>query len=104
MIDKLEWFISPYELCKVIYKLRDNKILRINPAHGIIKKKDWLYVGYKGGSEPGVLNYTWILKKDNDSPIYTVSCSINNVSNQIDTIQFTSIVSRLVKLIQDGKL
>ena len=36
-------------------------ILGVNPGLDIPKNK-FLYAGYKGGSEAGVLNLTWLLK------------------------------------------
>ena len=81
LIDKLEWIITARELGEVIYRLRECPSLGINP--GLAVKKDWLKVGYKGGSEPGVLNQTYLLKKDEDSPWWSISLTINNADKKI---------------------
>ncbi|HEU4614518.1 MAG TPA: hypothetical protein VFS15_20625, partial [Kofleriaceae bacterium] len=40
-------------------------VLSINP--GIpIDKAQWPYIGFKGGSEPGVINLTWLLRRADD--------------------------------------
>lgn len=74
-IDQLEWFASADDLCRVMGALWSRaqrpaaapllEVLSKNP--GIeIAKPPWKLVGYKGGSEPGVLNMTWLLQRDDD--------------------------------------
>jgi beta-lactamase class A len=74
-IDQLEWFASSEDLCRVMATLhaRSRKpklaplldVLSINP--GIpIDKSQWPYIGFKGGSEPGVMNLTWLLRRADD--------------------------------------
>src|SRR5205085_9591337 len=64
-VDKIEWFASAADMCRVMDWLRRQtetdktarEILAINPGAGLnISRDKWQYVGYKGGSEPGVLN------------------------------------------------
>jgi len=59
----IEWFFTPGELCMLIDGLRDLGAMQINP--GLASKKDWTQVAYKGGSEPGVLNFTTALTAKN---------------------------------------
>lgn len=99
MIDSLEWFISTRQLCQTIFSLRESNLIAINPANGLIDAKDWEKVGFKGGSEPGVLNYTWVLQPKNDSDFYSLSCTINNSEKAINNSYFDVAVSRLLKLI-----
>jgi len=98
LVEEIEWFISTRNLCDVIYSLRDNRLIRINPATGLVDKKDWHIAGFKGGSEPGVLNYTWLLQKTPESPFYTLSCTIVNSQKAVDSDTFNTLVSRLLKL------
>ena len=63
LIDELEWFVSTRKLCETIWTLRDSTRIRINAASGLINRADWHIAGFKGGSEPGVINYTWLLQK-----------------------------------------
>lgn len=102
MIDELEWHISTRTLCDTIYSLRDSMRIRINPAAGIVNKSDWNLVGFKGGSEPGVLNYTWVLQKTPTSPVYTLSCTANNSSKPIDNDSFNILVTRILNLLKSG--
>ena len=72
-IDKLEWFASAEDLCRAMGTLwtraQDPKaaavldVLSRNPGLPI-DKKVWPYIGFKGGSEPGVINMTYLLKRD----------------------------------------
>ncbi len=101
-IDTLEWIITTRELCDVIYRLRESPSLRINA--GLADKENWQTVGYKGGSEPGVLNQTYLLKKDDDSPWYSISVTINNPDKKIDEENFNDLIGRLIGLADADKL
>ncbi|HEY9069810.1 MAG TPA: serine hydrolase [Candidatus Ozemobacteraceae bacterium] len=101
-IDSIEWFATTDELCRVIHELRDHPATAINP--GLVDKTRWHRVAYKGGSEPGVLNYTLALQKASASPTYTLSATINDSAREVDTKGFTELVLRLINLIEDGRL
>ena len=97
----IEWFATTEQLCKVIESLKDAPALSINA--GIVDKKDWYFVAYKGGSEPGVLNYTYLLQKESTSPIYSLSVTINDVSHVVDEDhKFTIIVSRIIDILGEN--
>ncbi len=53
---EIEWTLPLTTLCAVIERVADHSILAINP--GPLVAADWGSVAYKGGSEPGVLNFT----------------------------------------------
>lgn len=91
LIDSVEWLISTRELCQVVFELRDSPYFAINPE--LVDRSKWSLAGYKGGSEPGVLNYTHLLRKDAKGPVYAVSATINNPKAEVDTQEFTSLVS-----------
>lgn len=103
MIDDIEWFVSTSKLCETIYSLKDSRIIRINPATGLVNKNDWHIAGFKGGSEPGVLNYTWVLQKTPTSPFYTLSCSVNNSKKPVDSDAFNVAVTRIINLLKKEK-
>lgn len=96
-INEIEWHISTQDLCRVIYELRNNSSIYINP--GLAQKEKWHKAGYKGGSEPGVLNYTHLLQKNFNSPVYSVSITINNLKESVDTKKFNDITARLIDII-----
>ncbi len=83
-IEDLEWFASPADLCGAMATLEDRAahvpevrdILAINP--GIpLSPAAWKYIGFKGGSEPGVLAGTWLLRRD-DGKTFVVSLVAND--------------------------
>lgn len=71
-IDKIEWFASAEDLCRVMDTLRARSktetvaplldVLAKNPGVGI-DKQAFPYAGFKGGSEPGVINLTFLLRR-----------------------------------------
>jgi hypothetical protein len=103
LIDELEWFVSTRKLCETIWSLRESTRIRINPATGLIDKSEWHIAGFKGGSEPGVLNYTWILQKTPSSPIFTLSCTACNSKKAIDSDAFNLAVTRILNLLKKEK-
>ena len=74
-IDKLEWYASAEDLCRVMDTLRTRSkteklaplldVLAKNPGVGI-DKAAFPYAGFKGGSEPGVINLTFLLRRADD--------------------------------------
>jgi hypothetical protein len=69
-VEDLEWFASPMDLCRILSQLYPNeqarRLLSINP--GIPDKQGlWSYIGFKGGSEPGVLGLAWYLVPNSTS-------------------------------------
>lgn len=102
MIDTVEWFLSTRDLCTVMGIVGDDPGLSINP--GLVDSSQWHHVSYKGGSEPGVLNYTLLLQKSASAPVFVLSATINNPRQDVNTRQFTELVVRLTGLLADGKL
>lgn len=94
MIDKIEWFASSSELCRLIESLYEVVCLEINP--GLANKDDWYFVGYKGGSEPGVLNHTYLLQKTDVSPLISISATVNDTEKFVDDDKFNELISRLI--------
>ena len=64
-VDELEWFASPLDLCRAHVALQTKgdevrRILAVNAGAGIPFDRQALrYIGFKGGSEPGVLAGSW---------------------------------------------
>jgi beta-lactamase class A len=74
-IDTIEWFASSLDLCHVMAALwtraQDPRTARVldvlSKNRGLpLDAKVWPYIGFKGGSEPGVVNMTYLLKRDDD--------------------------------------
>lgn len=102
LIDRIEWHVTARELCDIISELKGDPSLCINP--GLADAAAWHQVGYKGGSEPGVLNYTHILQKKAGGDFYAVSATVNNQTAEVQIEKFTELTARIISLIEDGKL
>ncbi len=74
-IDQVEWFATPMDLCNVMQSLKTfgdqaataevYHALSINP--GVADEAGlFQYVGFKGGSEPGVLTMSWLVQRKSD--------------------------------------
>lgn len=96
-IDRVEWFASPADLAGTLHRLARSTregdlgrgLLAINPALQVDPKR-WPYVGYKGGSEPGVLNMSWLLKRE-DGAWFAMSLSWNRLDAAVDTAQLLGL-------------
>ncbi|MEO8213623.1 MAG: serine hydrolase [Myxococcales bacterium] len=92
-IDKLEWFATPGDLCGVVRALRDygdqaatqpvRDILAANPGIGDASGA-FSYIGFKGGSEPGVLNLTWLLRRRVDQKWLFLTMGFNDPTREVD--------------------
>ena len=66
----LEWFASANDIARVMQRiaaLDDDTalgVLGVSPSIQASARQQWDYVGYKGGSEPGVLNVSWLMRDD----------------------------------------
>lgn len=56
----IEWHVPLDRLCALAAPLADLPLMAINP--GPVPAEDWARRAYKGGSEPGVLNFTAVLQ------------------------------------------
>ncbi len=77
----VEWFYTVRELCALIDGVSDLTAMRINP--GLTIRKEWAWVAFKGGSEPGVLNLTTQLEST-DGRKFCASATWNNTTSLED--------------------
>jgi hypothetical protein len=72
-IDTLEWFATAEECCRVIAAVDApvpsppatppaGAAIRANPGIGF-DRAVWKSIAFKGGSEPGVMNLTWLVDR-----------------------------------------
>ena len=61
-------------------------VLSINPGFPL-DTEIWPFIGYKGGSEPGVFNFTWLLRRADDR-WFVFSSGFNNAE---DVLEFEPI-------------
>ena len=107
LVAEVEWFFSPADLARIMDWLRRNsaggpgaevrRILSINPGISPAAKEGFGYVGYKGGSEPGVINMTLLLQ-DRQGRWDVVTASWNDTARDIDKGRFTAMMNRAAEL------
>ena len=104
-IDSIEWFYSPLDLVRVMDWLRRNtEGVRGADARAILSRNaglsidrtQYAFVGFKGGSEPGVINLTLLLQGTNRE-WYVATASWNDPTRSIDEFRFVELVTALVK-------
>lgn len=100
-IDTIEWFASPNDLLWLMNHLKAQKndealaIMGINPGISPAAAKKWRYVGYKGGSEPGVISMSLLLQSSSGKWT-VVTGSWNNTTADVDNSKFAGLMERLV--------
>ncbi|WP_430634938.1 serine hydrolase [Sphingomonas hankookensis] len=105
-IAELEWFASPNDLVRALDWLRRHMdgpagadlraVLSKNPGLPDATR-GWRYVGYKGGSEPGVLTMAFLLQ-GKDGNWYALAGGVNDPARGVDTLQFTGLIGRALEL------
>lgn len=104
-IDSIEWFASSEDIARIFMRLRDVgdpvvlDILGINTVMSEGEASSWDYAGYKGGSETGVLNLSWLLK-DRQGRWFSVSLSWNDPTAAVDEGKFIMLGKRLIGMLQ----
>lgn len=93
----VEWFFTVNELASLIAHVHDLPFMSINP--GAATPSDWQHVAFKGGSEPGVLNLTTLVKGDSGTT-YIVSATWNNDKHPLDEDRFFGLYSALLSAIR----
>jgi hypothetical protein len=106
-IDRVEWFASSADLCRLEGALWQRaqapagapvlEVLAKNPGMEAETKKGWAYVGFKGGSEPGVITATWLLRRD-DGKWFVVTLGANG-PDAIDEGAFLGIAEGVIRIV-----
>lgn len=105
-IDSIEWFYTTNELCQAMFWLHNlkskevNEILSVNDSgllEAEIPSSPWKFVGFKGGSEPGVLTLTYLLETKSGK-VGCVSLATNNTKKIILTDKFIDLGRKALRL------
>lgn len=106
-VEQVEWFASTRELAGAMDWLRRHtgsartrparEILTINPGLAF-DRETWPYVGFKGGSEPGVLDLTYLLRSRSGT-WYALSASWTDPDAPVDTQRLAGLVRRAAQLL-----
>jgi hypothetical protein len=106
-IDSIEWFASASDLARTMDWIRvqadgdsDSPPRQIRDALAInrglsISPKQFPWVGFKGGSEPGVINLTYLLKSANGE-WFALVATWNDPSRTLDEAAFAALVQRTI--------
>jgi hypothetical protein len=100
-IAAVEWFASPADLVRTLDWIRRAgdrtalDLLAINPGLGPDLAGNFAYFGFKGGSEPGVLNLSFLLKSRSGRWM-AVSATWNDETALLDEPRFAALMSRLI--------
>ena len=103
-IDSLEWFASPNDVARLMIDLRARQsapvmaALAINNGVGPAAAADWSYLGYKGGSENGVLSMSLLGQRKSDGKWFIVTASWNNATANLSSDDLIGRVARLLAL------
>ena len=110
-IDQIEYFASASALCQLIADLEE---LGREPGNGPVlealtrrpgfdwDRNVWPHVAYKGGSEAGVLNLTWLLERS-DGSRFVMSFTVNDYSEVLDPDQVILAAAAAGKLLERGR-
>lgn len=105
-IDSIEWFASAADLARAMDWLRTSTeppqgaagvlrgALSINPGLAV-SESQFPWIGFKGGSEPGVLNLTFLLKRA-DGAWFAVVATWNDASQALDEQAVMPLVQRTI--------
>jgi beta-lactamase class A len=99
----VEWFASALGLVDLLRMMQDVgdpeafRIMTINPNAPLPVREKWSYIGYKGGSEPGVLNLTWLLT-DKAGRDHALVLSWRNDEANLDATALELIGQRILSL------
>lgn len=106
-IDKLEWFASANDLCQamntLLIRAQNPKALPVldilgkNPGLPV-DKKVFPFVGFKGGSEPGLINMTYLLRRDDDQWFVVVLTLNADEGGVIDDKKTYALANGLLQL------
>ncbi|MEM9090855.1 MAG: serine hydrolase [Cyanobacteria bacterium P01_F01_bin.53] len=92
----VEWFLSARELCSAMDEIADLPLMSVNP--GLVNPNDWEKVSFKGGSEPGVENFTTALV-DANGRNFCVTATWNSEGG-IDELQFSTLYRSLIESVK----
>ncbi len=103
--DKIEWFATTSENCEAMFWLASRKSPQLQQVLSknvpLItdagkESSHWAYAGYKGGSEPGIRNMTYLLESKTGKR-GCLAVSWNNPNQSISEYRFMDIVKKTLK-------
>ena len=108
-IDTLEWFASPAETAGMFDWLRKEggetplALLAINPGIDPATRGKFDYVGYKGGSEPGVITLNFLVRRK-DGRWLAIAAGWHRSDAGVENDRFTMLMTRALVLLAEAPL
>lgn len=108
-IDTLEWFASPGQTAGVLDWLRTKggdtalALLAINPGTDAATRAKFDYVGFKGGSEPGVITLNYLVRRK-DGRWLAVVGNWHRADAGVETLAFSQLMTRALALASSAPL
>lgn len=99
----IEWFASPLDLAGLLRRIASREdptareVMAVQPRLAENLRGGLQYIGFKGGSEPGVLNLTWLLQ-DDGGDFWILTTGWNNPDAKVETAVLETIAQRLLAL------
>ncbi len=105
LIDQVEWFASAADLCHALAWFREDdrprnvarQVLAINPGVPLSAER-WAYIGFKGGSEPGVISLNFLLRSQSGQ-WYVVGAVWNDPKAAVSETTWVGLISRAIQLL-----
>ena len=103
LIEDIEWIASMADQRALMRKLAAlpgdtaRRIMAVNPVFEEDETANWDYVGYKGGSEAGVLNMSWLLR-DHAGRWHMLAISQMDTASEVDTASLLLMAKRILAL------
>lgn len=104
-IEDIEWFASTTDMIAQFDWLRVHggdalSIMAIEPGIAPADARRWAYLGYKGGSEPGVMAMNFLGRRE-DGQWRAISASWNNPAARLDELRFVALMTRALNLLAE---
>lgn len=108
-IDTLEWFASPAQTAGMFDWLRTRggdtalALLAVNPGTDAATRAKFDYVGFKGGSEPGVITLNYLVRRK-DGRWLAVVGNWHRTDAGVDELGFSRLMARALALASSAPL
>ena len=106
-IDTLEWFASPAQTAAMLDWLRADTtargVLSVNPGVDPATRAKFDYVGFKGGSEPGVITLNFLVQRK-DGRWLAIAANWHRTDDAVDLNAFLQLLTRTLTVAAEAKL
>lgn len=106
-VNSIEWFATTADLCRAMdwfkqdaQRNADDAALRILGINsGVPISSVWKHCCFKGGSEPGMINMTYLLQHTSGT-WYTISATWMDPANGVDETTFAGLVEHAIQVLE----